>query len=160
LKRRILFLCATNSLYGPIAEALLRLIDPRNFEAFSAGVTAKPLHPLSIQIMKEVGVDLSEKTPQAVDEFGDGVFDFVIALDETANNCRHPLTAVETVHWKFEDPLAVSSEPEMQRRAVRSVRDQIAQRLRLFAIVHVRPSVADRTRFAPGPGSTPSIQAQ
>jgi protein-tyrosine-phosphatase len=110
--------------------------------------------------MKEIGIDLSQKTPRAVEEFSDGVFDFVIALDETANNYRHRLTAAETVHWKFENPLAVSNEPEMQRRVFRSVRDQIAQRLRLFAIVHVRPTGAERTRFAPGKGSSPAIQAQ
>jgi hypothetical protein len=48
----------------------------------------------------------------------------------------------------------------MQRRLFRSVRDQLAQRLRLFAIVHVRPTLAERARFAQGPGSSPVIQAQ
>jgi arsenate reductase len=143
-----------------MAEALLRLIDSRNFEALSAGVTAQPLHPLTIEVMKEIGIDLSPKIPRTVEEVRDGVFDFVITLDETARNHSPHLNAVETVHWKFENPVAVSSEIEMQRRAFRSVRDQIAQRLRLFAIVHVRPSVAERNRFAAGHGNSPVIQAR
>jgi protein-tyrosine-phosphatase len=143
-----------------MAEALLRLIDSGNFEAISAGVTAQPLHPLSIEVMKEIGIDLSLKNPRTVEEILDGVFDFVITLDETARSHSSRLTAVETVHWKFDNPLAVSSEPDIQRRAFRSVRDQIAQRLRLFAIVHVRPSAAERAQFAAGQGSSPVIQAR
>jgi protein-tyrosine-phosphatase len=140
-----------------MAEALLRLIDSRNFEALSAGITVHPLHSLTIEVMKEIGIDLSPKIPRTVEEIRDGVFDFVITLDETVRNHSARLTAVETVHWKFENPMAVSREPEMQRRAFRSVRDQIAQRLRLFAIVHVRPSAAE---FAAGRGSSPAIQAR
>ena len=93
--------------------------------------------------MNEIGVDLSQKIPRAVEEVRDEVFDFVIILDETVASQHHRLTAAETVHWKFENPLTVSSEPELQRRALRAVRDQIAQRLRLFAIVHVRPTIAN-----------------
>jgi protein-tyrosine-phosphatase len=131
-----------------MAEALLRLIDSRNFEAFSAGLSCQPVHPLSLEVMNEIGIDLSQKTPRAVEEARDEVFDFVIILDETVPSQQHRLTAAETVHWKFENPLTVSSEPELQRRAFRAVRDQIAQRLRLFVIVHVRPTIAERTRFA------------
>lgn len=160
MKRRILFLCATNSLHSPMAETLLRLIDASNFEAISAGVTGQMPHPLCIEVMKEIGIDLSHKPSRSIEDVRDEVFDFVITLDETAAHECHRLNAVETVHWKFENPLAVSTEPEMQRRAFRSVRDQIAQRLRLFAIVNVRPSVAERTRFAPGQGSSPMIQAR
>jgi protein-tyrosine-phosphatase len=143
-----------------MAEALLRLIDPRNFDAFSAGITCQPLHPLSIEVMKEIGIDLSQKTPTPIEEVRNEVFDFVITLDETADGECARLTAVESVHWTFENPLTASREPEMQRRLFRSVRDQLAQRLRLFAIVHVRPTLAERARFAQGPGSSPVIQAQ
>jgi arsenate reductase len=159
LKRRILFLCATNSLHSPMAEALLRLIDAVNFEASSAGVTSQPIHPLSVEVMKEIGLDVSHKTPRTIEEVRDEVFDFVLTLDEIAASQRHRLTAVESFHWKFENPLAVSSNPDIQRRAFRSVRDQIAQRLRLFVIVNVRPTIAERSRFAPGQGS-PMIQAR
>ena len=142
-----------------MAEALLRLIDSRNFEASSAGLSCQPVHPLSLEVMNEIGVDLSEKAPRAVEQVRDEVFDFVIILDETAVSQPHRLTAAETVHWKFENPLTASNVPELQRRAFRALRDQIAQRLRLFAIVHVRPINAERTRFASGPGS-PMIQAR
>jgi len=101
--------------------------------------------------MNEVGIDLSAKTPRRVQELADERFDYVITLDDstacTYRNSHH----AETIHWKVDDPAAISNEPEKQLRAFRVVRDQIAQRLRLFVIVHVRthlPSLAAKKSFA------------
>jgi protein-tyrosine-phosphatase len=90
--------------------------------------------------MQEVGIDLSGKIPRRVQELADQKVDYVITLDESTRtypNSQH----AETIHWKVDDPVAISSEPEKQLRAFRMVRDQIAQRLRLFVIVNVRPQV-------------------
>jgi protein-tyrosine-phosphatase len=142
-----------------MAEALLRLIDSGNFEAFSAGGTCEPVHPLSIEVMKEIGIDLGTLSRRTIDSLREQTFDFIITLDNIAAQQSRSLNAVETVHWKFENPAAVSHDYEVQRRAFRSVRDQIAQRLRLFAIVHVRPGVpAEPTRLAAERGN-PVIQA-
>jgi protein-tyrosine-phosphatase len=142
-----------------MAEALLRHIDSRNFEAFSAGIASQQVHPLSIEVMKEIGVDLTHRIPKTLAELKDEVFDFVITLDGATSGLDHSLTTAETVHWTFENPLAVSSDPELQRRAFRALRDQIAQRLRLFDIVHVRPGVSEKTQFA-GDQRTPAVHAQ
>jgi len=140
LKRKILFLCETNGLHSPIAEALLARIDSEHFEAISAGTSRGRLHPLAVEVMQEVGIDLTGKIPRRVQELADQKVDYVITLDESARtypNSQH----AETIHWKVDDPVAISSEPEKQLRAFRMVRDQIAQRLRLFVIVNVRPHV-------------------
>jgi protein-tyrosine-phosphatase len=146
-----LFLCETNGLHSPIAEALLARIDSEHFEAISAGTSRGRLHPLAVEVMNEVGIDLSGKVPKRVQELPDEKFDYVITLDEsTARTYRCPRHS-ETIHWKVDDPVAVSSEPEKQLRAFRMVRDQIAQRLRLFVIVHVRtqvPSAPAKKSFA------------
>ena len=142
LKRRVLFLCETNGLHSPIAEALLARIDSENFEARSAGTSRGGLHPLAVEVMNEVGIDLSGKIPRRVQELAEEKFDYVITLDEnTARSYRSP-QQTETIHWKVDDPVAMSGEPDKQLRAFRMVRDQIAQRLRLFVIVHVRTQVA------------------
>jgi len=151
LKRKVLFLCETNGLHSPIAEALLARIDSEHFEAISAGTSRGRLHPLAVEVMNEVGIDLSGKVPRFLPDLGDEKFDYVITLDEsTARTYRSPQHA-ETIHWKVDDPVAISSEPEKQLRAFRMVRDQIAQRLRLFVIVHVRtqfPAVPAKKSFA------------
>jgi protein-tyrosine-phosphatase len=142
-----------------MAEALLRLIDSRNFDAFSAGITRQDVHPLSREVMKEIGIDLDHKVTRIVDDLRGETFDFIITLDEAAACHKGSPAAGEIVHWKFDNLVALPSDREAQRRVFRSVRDQIAQRLRLFAIVNVRPNVPpERTHVVAG-RSNPVIQA-
>jgi protein-tyrosine-phosphatase len=133
--------CATNALYSPIAEALLGRIDSQNFEALSAGASCVGLHPFTVEVMNEIGIDLRRKTPRSVQEVTSDEFDYVITLGlgENAYSKFLNFKRAEIVHWKFGDPVAESNDPEKQLRAFRIVRDQIAQRLRLFAIVHSQP---------------------
>ena len=119
-----------------MAEALLRHIDSTNFAAFSASIAGQRAHPLSVEVMKEIGIDLGPR--KSLDELRGQPFDFVITLDETGARQNYATLAVETVHWKFENPLTVSEDLIAQRRSFQSVRDQIAQRIRLLAIVHAR----------------------
>ena len=87
--------------------------------------------------MNEVGIELSQKLPRCLEELTDDKFDYVITVGERTFD-HHNLQAAETIHWKFDNPVASSNDPEKQLRTFRMVRDQIAQRLRLFVIVHVR----------------------
>jgi len=119
-----------------MAETLLRHIDSRNFEAVSAGLTGERVHPLSEEVMKEIGMELNPKRSFA--DLPAQRFDFVITLDDVGTRQNYPSLAPETIHWKFENPVAVSDKTSLQRRAFQSVRDQIAQRIRLLAIVHAR----------------------
>ena len=119
-----------------MAEALLRHIDSKNFDAFSADVAGQRVNPLSAEVMKEIGIELGPK--KSLDELRGQLFDFVITLDEVSARQNYATFATETVHWKFENPLLISEDAQAQRRAFQSVRDQIAQRIRLLAIVHAR----------------------
>jgi arsenate reductase len=136
---KVLFLCATNSLHSAMAEALLSRIDSKHFEALSAGVSRGRLHPYTVEVMKEVGIDLSQRAPQNAEDLKDDNFDLAITLDEISRRVFPNFHRAETVHWKLDDLVAVSKDPERQLRAFRMVRDQIAQRLRLFVTVHARP---------------------
>ena len=122
-----------------MAEALLSRIDSENFEAASAGASRGPLHPFTVEVMKEIGIYLSQKTPQNVEDLRDDKFDYAITLDENSARVFRNFHRAETIHWKFDDPAATFNDPQRQLRAFRMVRDQISQRLRLFVTVHVRP---------------------
>src|SRR5688572_18061338 len=89
LKRRILFLCATNGLHSPMAEALLTRIDSQNFEAISAGTTCGQIHPLTLQVMNEIGIDLARKQTRSIEELKDADFDYVITLGDRAVLPQH-----------------------------------------------------------------------
>src|SRR5262245_15453344 len=122
-----------------MAEALLRRIDSEHFQAVSAGKSRGQLHPLTVEVMKEIGIDLNHKIAKPLEDIRDDEFDYVITLDETNGRLCRNFRRAETMHWKLDDPVAASKDPERQLRAFRMVRDQISQRLRLFVIVHVRP---------------------
>ena len=141
-----------------MAEALLTHIDSVHFESFSACVSSQEIHPLSMEVIKEIGVDLKHYGPRNLDELRLETFDFLITLDEACVRHASALHAAETVHWKFENPANASTDHQVLQRAFRSIRDQIAQRLRLFAIVHSRAnSASERPRLAEAKSTTAII---
>src|SRR5262249_27050483 len=81
---RVLFLCAINSVQGPIAEALLKHLDSTHFDVTSAGIECEDMHPLAIEVMKEVGVDLEGRVPKAIHDVLNRGFDIVITLCDRA----------------------------------------------------------------------------
>lgn len=137
MKYRVLFLCETN-LYGPIAAALLRWIDSEHFTATSAGVVPGRLHPLTMDLLKEIGIDLVEKTPVSVKQLREELeFDYVISLGESVPSHGRNFPRAQVVHWTFAAPGELSDDRDKQLRSFRMVRDQILRRLRLFVLVHV-----------------------
>jgi arsenate reductase len=143
VKFKVLFVCGTNGVHSPMAEALLNGLDSMHFEAISAGVDPGAIHPFTVEVMKEIGVDLGGKLPKAVQDLRDQDFDFVITLCDRARLKCPGFDGAELVHWQFEDPLAVSDQTQ-RIRMFQSLRDQIAQRIRLFALVQVRFAPVER----------------
>ena len=134
MKRRVLFLCATNGVQSPMAEALLWRIDSEHFEPVSAGIEAGSLHTLAAEVMKEIGIDIERRIPVCVRDLQSMDFDFVITLCDLAKSNCPVLGGAERIHWNFENPLAFP-DLEKQLRSFRALRDQISQRLHLFALV-------------------------
>src|SRR5262245_25247051 len=64
------------------AEALLRRIDSEHFEALSAGPSPGGLHPLTVEVMNEIGIDLTQNIPRCLEQLTDETFDYVITLGE------------------------------------------------------------------------------
>src|SRR5207253_5988413 len=87
MKKRVLFICVHNSARSQMAEAWLNKVCGEHFEAQSAGLEPGTLNPLAVQVMAEVGIDISNKKNQAVfDVFKSGqLFPYVITVcDETS----------------------------------------------------------------------------
>jgi protein-tyrosine-phosphatase len=137
VKLRVLFLCATNSVQSPMAEALLNRVDSEHFEAISAGLDRGENHPLTVDVMQEVGVDLKGRASKTIHDFFGRSFDFVITLSDRARSECRGFPEADVVHWEFADP-SRESDPEKRKRLFRSLRDQITQRVGLFALVQAR----------------------
>jgi arsenate reductase len=130
-----------------MAEALLKGLDPGHFEVLSAGVERGETHPLTIEVMKEIGIDLEGRVTKAVRDLRGLGFDFVVTLCDRAKSECPNFPESEVVHWQFDNPFATPDHLK-QKRIFRSIRDQIAQRIRLFALVQVRFAIRLKTARA------------
>src|SRR5436190_23413496 len=105
MKSKVLFICVHNSARSQIAEAWLNQICGQFFEAQSAGLTPGTLHPLAVEVMREVGIDISKKKTRAVfDVFKSGqLFGYVITVcDETsAQKCPIFPGPTKRLHWSL-----------------------------------------------------------
>ena len=121
-----------------MAEGLLRSLAGGRFEVFSAG--SKPtgqVHPLAIEAMREVGVDISKHESKSLDVFAGQKFDYVITVCDNAREaCPNFPGAAKQLHWSFDDPAHAAGTDEQKMRVFRRVRDEIRHRIRRFVEAH------------------------
>ena len=136
MKKRVLFLCTGNSARSQMAEGLLRSIAGDRFDVFSAGTHPKGLHPLSVEVMKEVGIDISRQVSKDVATYKDEQFDFVVTVCDRAKQQCPIFPGSEPIHWGFDDP--ADAPPDTQLQTFRRVRDEIKHHLNLFLLARKR----------------------
>ncbi len=131
MKKRVLILCTGNSARSQMAEGLLRHQAGDRFEVVSAGVAPGHVRPEAIEVMREVGIDISAHRSKSVDEFNGQPFDYVITVCDNANQqCPMFPGKTERIHWSIEDPAAVTGDEGERLAAFRAARDDLRQRLR------------------------------
>lgn len=135
IKKTVLFLCTHNSCRSQMAEGIVNHDLGNTFEAFSAGTVATWVNTKAIEVMKEVGVDLSGHRSKIMDEFTAEKFDYVITLCGDANE-RCPLFfgGVERIHLGFSDPSRMIGSDGEVMEEFRKVRDEIRKKLVEFLL--------------------------
>lgn len=132
-KPRVMFLCTGNSARSQIAEGSLRHLAGDRFEVVSAGTEPAGLNPLAVEVMREVGIDLSGHRSKAVEEYLGEHFAFLVTVcDAAREKCPIFPGAVQRLHWSLADPAAEKGDLEQRRAAFRRTRDEIAERVRAF----------------------------
>ncbi|MDQ7816196.1 MAG: arsenate reductase ArsC [Melioribacteraceae bacterium] len=127
MNKRILILCTGNSCRSQMAEGFIKSFD-KNLEVFSAGTKpSSQVHPIAIQVMKEVGIDLSSNYPKHSDQFINESFDYVITVcDNAKETCPVFIGKVgKQLHLGFEDPADATGTEEEILTVFRKVRDEI-----------------------------------
>jgi arsenate reductase len=113
-----------------MAEAFLRALAGERFEVASAGTEATRVHPLAIQAMQEVRIDLAGHTSKSLDPLLDKPWDYVITVCDNANERCPVFPARATrIHWSLPDPSRVTGTDQERLNTFRRVRDQIRARL-------------------------------
>ncbi len=128
-KDKVLFVCIHNSARSQMAEAFLNHLAGDRFEARSAGLEPGLLNPLAVEVMQELGIDISaHQTKDVFEMFKRGeMYSYVITVCDGANAERCPVFPgiVSRLHWSFSDPAALQGTSEEVRAAVREIRDEI-----------------------------------
>ena len=133
-KKRVLFVCVHNSARSQIAEAFLNSLAGDGFEAVSAGLEPGKLNPLVVEVMKEVGIDISRnQTKSAFDLFKKGeLFSYVITVCDAASAEMCPLfpgLLTAQIHWSFADPSVFTGTYEEKLAQTRILRDTIKEKI-------------------------------
>lgn len=136
-KKKVIFICTGNACRSQMAEGLLRNISGESFQVFSAGSHPSRLHPASIIVMNEIGIDISFHESESIDKYIHSEIDIVITVCDNANNAC-PIFPENTnrIHWSIEDPFRNWNFDLNQLRTFRETREEINLRLLKFIDEH------------------------
>jgi len=131
-KIRVLFLCTSNSARSQMAEAFLRSYAGDRYEAYSAGIEVKEIHPLTHKVMDEIGIDISKQYSKALKDYmGKIHFGYLITVcDEADEKCPTTFPGMgQRLRWNFEDPAKFVGTDKEKLENFREIRDEIKKRV-------------------------------
>jgi len=131
---KVLILCTGNSCRSQMAQAFLQSFD-KAIKVFSAGTEpANMVNPFAIQVMKEVGIDISHNSPKHVDQYLGEEWDYVITVCGGANeSCPAFIGKVkQRWHLGYDDPAEATGTDEEKLIVFRKVRDEINEGFKAF----------------------------
>jgi len=134
-KKNVLFLCTGNSARSQMAEGLLRHMAGDRFEAMSAGLEPKEeVHPLAVEVMREIGIDIGEQKPKTVEVFLGRVpvHYLIVVCNRAQATCPRiwpGLMDGNRYYWPLDDPAAATGGIDEQRALFRDVRDELQRKL-------------------------------
>ena len=121
---KVMFVCKKNSCRSQMAEGFGRILGKGKIEVVSSGLEASRVHPTAVQVMSQIGIDISGQTSKALSDFKASEFDAVISLCGCGVNLPEEWVSREIFEdWQLEDPDGKPIET-FQR-----VRDEIKQRV-------------------------------
>jgi arsenate reductase (thioredoxin) len=127
-----------------MAEGMLNAWAGDRFEAFSAGTEATGVRPETVEVMAEIGIDISHHRSKTVDEFRGQSFGwFITVCDEAQQNCPVLPGVSDVAHWSIEDPSAAQGTRDERLAAFRRALDRIRDRLHIFMLAGGRDDLSE-----------------
>jgi protein-tyrosine-phosphatase len=144
LPSAVLFCCTMNSIRSPMAEGLLKHLLGHRIYVDSVGVRGGEIDPFAVEVMDEIGIDLSKHKPKTFDDLEDTFYDLIISLSPEAQHSAVELTrtmACEVEFWNTLDASIVEGNREVRVGAYRQVRDQLKKRIEARFTQELKPIV-------------------
>lgn len=127
---KVLFLCTENACRSQMAEGLVNHDLAGQVQAFSAGVRPSRVNPRAIQVMAELGIDISHHRSKSVDDLAEKQFDLVITVcDRAQQQCPIFPGETEVMHVGLTDPAQATGTEDEVLAVFRQVRDEIRRQL-------------------------------
>ncbi len=127
-KKKVLFICTHNSARSQMAEGFLRALYGHDYEVSSAGTEPTAVHPYTVQVMEEVGIDISSHKAKDVSEFiGQEMDEVVTVCDQARETCPFFPYGKKFLHQSFPDPSSFRGREEDRLAFFRQVRDLIRE---------------------------------
>ncbi|MEO3430902.1 arsenate reductase ArsC [Pelagibius sp. CAU 1746] len=142
LPAAVLFACTQNSVRSPIGEALLKHLLGHRVYVDSVGVRSGEIDPFVIEVMDEIGIDVSRHRAKSFDDLEDTSFDLIISLSPEAQHKAVDLTrtmACDVEFWNTFDPTLIEGSRETRLQAYRDVRDQLKKRIEERFTLDLKP---------------------
>ena len=136
-KKKVIFICTGNACRSQMAHGLLQDMAGDRFEVYSAGSHPSRVHPASIVVMDEWGIDISHHTSDPIGDYIDTGIDIAITVCDNAQiACPTFPGDVERIHWSIDDPfLGWGAAKEFLPR-YRETRNEIKERIENFLKTH------------------------
>ncbi|OGW81065.1 MAG: protein-tyrosine-phosphatase [Omnitrophica bacterium GWA2_52_8] len=134
-KTRVLILCTGNSCRSQMAEGILRHHGGDKFEVFSAGTKPSKVNEAAVEVMREIGIDISGQRSKNVSEFSRQHFHYIITVCDNAKEACpvFPGSGIR-LHWAFPDPPHEKKRTQAVMDEFRRVRDLIHEKFRSAAV--------------------------
>jgi arsenate reductase len=127
-KPGILFLCVANSARSQMAEGIARSLAPQGVVVSSAGSAPTQVRPQAVEVLRELGMDISSHRSRSVQDIDSTSVEAVITLC-AEEVCPVFLGRARRLHWGMPDPASVQGSAEEVLQAFRGVRDSLRERL-------------------------------
>lgn len=127
---KVLFLSRGSASRAQIAEGFLRVLAGSQFIPHSAGTESADVSPLAVEVMSEVGIDISTQRPREVASLFRETFRYAVAMCDEPRE-RYPVFPFTRnfLRWSISDPEVAIGGPEAKKQVFRQVRDQIRSRV-------------------------------
>ena len=140
----VLFACTRNSVRSPMAEGLLKHLLGHRIYVDSVGVRGGAIDPFVIEVMDELGIDLSRHRGKDFESLEDTSYDLIVSLSPQAQHQAVELTrtmACEVEFWNTLDPTIIEGNRETRVQAYREVRDTLKKRIEARFALDLKPVV-------------------
>lgn len=128
MPKTLLFLCTGNAIRSQMAEGFARKVFPDDWKIYSAGVLATAVHPQTIAMMREAGIDILDQYSKAIDEIPIDEVDYIVTLCGSAKeSCPVLLKKIPSEHWPIDDPFTTGKN---KVESFRKARDEIKKRVK------------------------------